>query len=123
MKKVEVFDPAMCCATGVCGPSIDPELIRIATIINALKEKGVDITRYGLSSDPQAFVANKTVNELLEKAGADVLPVTLVNGTVVKTKVYPTTEELVEWLGVDIKAVQPDKGENGGCCCGSKGCC
>lgn len=40
MKKLEIFDPAMCCSTGVCGPSVDPNLMRIATIINALKEKG-----------------------------------------------------------------------------------
>lgn len=24
MVKLQVFDPAMCCSTGVCGPSVDP---------------------------------------------------------------------------------------------------
>ncbi|MEQ8235933.1 MAG: arsenic metallochaperone ArsD family protein, partial [Syntrophomonadaceae bacterium] len=51
MKKIEIFDPAMCCATGVCGPAIDPELMRIATVINSLKEKGILIGRYGLSTE------------------------------------------------------------------------
>ena len=25
MKKLELFEPAMCCSTGVCGPSVDEE--------------------------------------------------------------------------------------------------
>jgi hypothetical protein len=24
MPKVQVFDPPMCCSTGVCGPEVDP---------------------------------------------------------------------------------------------------
>lgn len=43
MKQVEIFDPAMCCSTGVCDPSIDPELLRVATVISNLKEKGIII--------------------------------------------------------------------------------
>ena len=102
MKKVEIFDPAMCCATGVCGPAIDPELLRIATVINTLKGKGIIITRYGLSNEPQDFIANQVVNDILHKEGADVLPVTLVDGEVAKTKGYPTNQELSDWLRVQI---------------------
>ena len=72
MKKLEIFDPAMCCSTGVCGPSIDPELMRISTTINSLKEKGIVIKRHGLSTEPQDFVNNKTINELLQKEGVDI---------------------------------------------------
>lgn len=121
MNKIEIFDPAMCCSTGVCGPSIDPELMRMATIINALKEKGVIIKRHGLSSEPQDFISNKVVSDILQKEGADILPVTLVDGEVVKTKEYPTNEELSMWLNIEIKTKQPRK--SGGCGCGSKGCC
>ncbi len=63
MKKVEIFDPAMCCSTGVCGPSIDPELMRITTVINALKEKGIVIKRHGLSNEPQDFITNKVISK------------------------------------------------------------
>lgn len=121
MKKVEIFDPAMCCSTGVCGPSIDPELLRIATVINSLKDKGFIIQRHGLSSEPRDFINNKVISDILQKEGADVLPVTLVDGEVAKTKEYPTNEELAKWLDVEIKTNQPEK--KGGCCCGSKGCC
>jgi len=121
MKKIEIFDPAMCCSTGVCGPSIDPELMRMATVINALKEKGIVIKRHGLSSEPQDFISNKAISDILQKEGADVLPVTLADGEVVKTKKYPTNEELSKWLEMEINA-EPKK-KSGGCCCGPQGCC
>jgi hypothetical protein len=121
MRKIEIFDPAMCCATGVCGPSIDPELLRIATVIDALKEKGIMVQRHGLASEPQAFIVNQVVSDILQKEGADVLPVTLVDGEVLKTKEYPTNEELSAWLGIEIDndLFKP----SGGSCCGPKGCC
>jgi len=122
MKKIEIFDPAMCCSTGVCGPSIDPELMRMATVINTLKEKGIIIKRHGLSSEPQDFISNKVINDILQKDGADVLPVTLVDGVVLKTKEYPTNEELSGWLNIEIK-MKVTARKSGGCGCGSKGCC
>ena len=121
MKKIEIFDPAMCCSTGVCGPSIDPELLRMATVLNAVKEKGILIKRHGLASEPQDFVDNKVINDILQKEGADVLPVTLVDGEAVKTKEYPTNKELSEWLGIEIETKQTEK--TSGCCCGPEGCC
>lgn len=124
MSKIEIFDPAMCCATGICGPGIDPDLLRVATTINKLTEKGITVIRYGLSSEPQAFVDNKQVNEYLMKEEVKILPITLVDGKVVKTKSYPTDDEFAEWAGlskVEIAAVAaPD---NTGCCCGDGGCC
>ncbi len=29
--RIQVYDPAMCCSTGVCGPEVDPVLVRFAT--------------------------------------------------------------------------------------------
>lgn len=121
MKKLEIFDPSMCCSTGVCGPSIDPELMRIAITINTLKEKGIVIQRHGLSSEPQDFVSNTTINTLLQKEGVDILPVTLLDGAVVKTKAYPTNEELSKWLGIEMAHDSQWKTNNS--CCGPKGCC
>ncbi|MGE5454321.1 MAG: arsenite efflux transporter metallochaperone ArsD [Methylocystaceae bacterium] len=121
MNEIEIFDPAMCCSTGVCGPSIDPELMRMATVINALKEQGIIIKRHGLSNEPQDFISNQVINDLLQKEGADILPVTLVNGEVTKTKIYPTNEELSKWLNTVINTKQTKI--SGGCDCGPGGCC
>lgn len=122
MKKIEIFDPAMCCSTGVCGPSIDPELMRIATVINTLKENGIIIKRHGLSSEPQDFIANKVINEILRKEGAEILPVTLIDGEVAKTKEYPTNEELSKWLNINILEAKNESDDNQDCC-GTGGCC
>lgn len=100
MKKMVIFDPAMCCSTGVCGPSVDKNLLRVSTLINNLKNKGILIERYNLSSSPQVFLDNKIVSEMLNNQGVEVLPITIVDGEVVKTKAYPTNEEFSEFLGI-----------------------
>ena len=74
MKKIEIFDPAMCCPTGLCGPNINPDLMRIAAAVEYLKRKGVVIERHNLRDEPQLYVTNKTVNDyiyLYRWAGAD----------------------------------------------------
>lgn len=37
---IEIFEPAMCCSTGVCGPGVDKELLRITAFINQLEGEG-----------------------------------------------------------------------------------
>lgn len=98
MKKVEIFDPAMCCSTGVCGPVVDPDLTRIASAVYSLEKKGFHIDRYNLSNDPSAFVENQQVNQALADGGPDALPLVLVDGEIVKTAAYPTNEELAQWF-------------------------
>ena len=73
MKKIEIFDPAMCCPTGLCGTNINPELMRVAVVVETLKRQGVIVTRHNLRDEPQVYVSNKTVNEYLQKNGAEAL--------------------------------------------------
>ncbi|WKY43766.1 arsenite efflux transporter metallochaperone ArsD [Eubacteriaceae bacterium ES2] len=100
MSKVEIYDPAMCCSTGVCGPGVDPELLRVSAMLNVLEGEGKKIERFGLSQDPMAFVANKKVNDLLQSEGVEVLPIILVDGEVRKKKSYPSNTELAKWSGL-----------------------
>jgi len=124
MSKIEIFDPAMCCSTGLCGVSVDQELLRVATTINTLTKKGVTVIRYGLSSEPQAFVDNKKVNEYLMKEEVEVLPITIVDGEVVKTKGYPTDEEFAKWAGLTIDEIATvPSAKDKGCCCDGGECC
>lgn len=125
MKKMIIFDPAMCCSTGVCGPGVDPELLRVSTVLNNLKNKGILVERYNLTSNPQIFVDNKTINETLEKGGIEVLPVTIVDGEIVKTKAYPSNVEFCELLEVPedyLKTTIKINKKSQGCCCDG-GCC
>jgi hypothetical protein len=100
MSKVEIFDPALCCPTGVCGPSVDPELTRVATAIFLLEKRGYDIKRYNLGTEPAKFVDIIDVNKVLHEKGPDSLPVTIVDGKIAKIGIYPTNEEFAEWFGV-----------------------
>lgn len=101
MTKVTIYDPAMCCDTGVCGPVVDPKLTTVAAAVFSLEKKGFDIKRFNLGTDPAAFVENKTVNALLFDKGVDSLPVILVDGEVAKTGDYPTVQEFAEWFNVE----------------------
>ncbi|MGP8161696.1 MAG: arsenite efflux transporter metallochaperone ArsD [Candidatus Dormibacteria bacterium] len=124
MTKVEVFDPAMCCPTGVCGPSVDPRLARFASDLDWLAGQGVTVARATLSQEPEKFVASVPVREALNQFGDTALPAVLVDGRLRSTGRYPTRAELAEWasvpgarLAVPIAvAARPDDG--GGCDCG-----
>lgn len=125
MKKMLIFEPAMCCPTGLCGPSIDPELFRLSTVINNLKKKGFVIERYNLSSNPQEFVSNKAINDLLNSKGMDILPAVVVEDEVVKMGGYPSNEEIAKYLGLSVqdfatKAKLKIKKSSCGC---QDGCC
>ncbi len=100
MLKIQVYDPAMCCSTGVCGPSVDPALPRIAADLEWLKSKGVQIERYNLAQDIAAFTSNPTVKQALNSQGTKCLPMTLVDGKVVWQGEYPTREQLAGIAGV-----------------------
>lgn len=123
MSKMEIFDPAMCCSTGVCGPSVDKNLLRVATVISAIIKKGGEVKRYNLSSDPQAFVDNKVINEYLMKEGVDILPITLLDGEVIKTKEYLTNEEFYKVLNLKEEPLTLNLNKGNSCCCNNDGCC
>jgi hypothetical protein len=123
MKRMIIFEPAMCCSTGVCGPSVDSELLRVATVINTLQKKDAVIERHNLTNNPQIFVDNKTVNELLNNGGIEILPIVMVDDVVVKTKAYPSNKEFCEMLGLPESSLKTTITlMSGGCSC-NDGCC
>ncbi|MCG8397498.1 arsenite efflux transporter metallochaperone ArsD [Bacillus atrophaeus] len=109
MKKVEIYDPAMCCSTGVCGPSVDPELTKVASAIYSLEKRGCDIKRYNLANEPAAFADNEKVSQILQESGADALPLVLIDGDVFKKGSYPSIEELAAIFNIDKEELMPKK--------------
>jgi len=85
MKKMIIYEPAMCCSTGLCGVGVNPELLRISTVLASLEKNNVKVERYNLTNAPQEFLKNAEVNQLISKS-VDVLPVTVLDGKVVLTK-------------------------------------
>ena len=104
MTIVQVFDPAMCCSTGVCGPSVDPRLVRFAADLDWLKSQGVSVERFNLSQEPRVFAENATVKDALEVAGEAALPLVQVDGEVKSRGVYPSRDELAVWAGIGAPA-------------------
>jgi len=101
MAKVQVFDPAMCCSTGVCGPEVDPTLARFAADLEWLKTNGAEVERYNLSQEPAAFVANAEVTAAM-RARDDALPLLLVDGKIVSQGSYPERGALAELAGIAL---------------------
>ena len=103
MNKVEVFDPAMCCPTGVCGPSVDPALTKFAADLEWLKQHNVLVERYNLAQQPDKFVQNKAVLDAMGLAGDLCLPLILVDGQIVCRNSYPDRQELSRLVNLTSK--------------------
>lgn len=100
MTRVEVFDPPLCCSTGVCGPEVDAELPRFAGDLAWLSRSGVEVVRFNLAQEPAAFARNPIVLEAMKK-GDDALPLVLVDGRISCRGRYPSRDELAVWAGLD----------------------
>ncbi|MEP6672185.1 MAG: arsenite efflux transporter metallochaperone ArsD [Chthoniobacter sp.] len=93
MKTIQVYDPPMCCATGVCGTDIDSDLVSFAAMLSQLGTQGIKIERYNLGQQPMAFVQNPAVKALLEAEKTEALPLIFLDGELRLKGRYPTAEE------------------------------
>jgi hypothetical protein len=119
MKKLEIYDPALCCSTGVCGTEVDQNLVNFAADFDWAKQQAAQVERFNLAQQPLAFAENPTVKGFLERSGQEGLPLVLLDGEVALAGRYPTRAELTRWLGLlPVVEAQP----SGGCCSGSS-CC
>jgi hypothetical protein len=118
-KSIQVFDPAMCCSSGVCGTDVDQQLVNFSADLDWAKNNGAHIERFNLAQQPMDFANNKVVRDFLERSGQDALPLILVDGEFALAGRYPNRAELSRWAGItSVVEVQPVAG----CCSGGK-CC
>lgn len=119
MSTIQIYDPALCCSTGVCGTDVDQQLVDFSADVDWAKQNGAQIERFNLAQQPMAFAENGTVKAFLERSGAEALPLILVNGDIALAGRYPNRTELTRWAGIDPNA---DSETTSACCSGSK-CC
>jgi hypothetical protein len=119
MKKLEIYDPAMCCSTGVCGPEVDPVLVAFAADLKWVADQGVAVQRYNLAQEPQAFAANPAVVKEME-GSMDRLPIIAIDGHIASTGVYLSRNQLALKLGL---AAGDGAGAATSCCSSKPGCC
>lgn len=119
MTKLEVFDPPMCCSTGICGSSTDPILVVFASDLEWLKAQGVEIERHGLTLAPSEFTKNEAVKKLLTEKGETCLPILTIEEQIVYYSSYPSREELARLCNVEFNEEEaPPIHREENCCCG-----
>lgn len=129
MKKIQIFEPAMCCPTGLCGVSVDPELLRISTVLNTLKKNGITVDRFNLTDAPMEFVNHTVINKFINEHGVDQLPATVVDGEIVIAGRYPANDDFINLLQIpaalldEASTTEKNEAENDGCCCSGGDCC
>ena len=105
MTKLTVYDPAMCCATGICGPEIDQALVNFAGDLDWLTRLGADVKRFNLSQEPAQFAENEAVRSVLEKSGVEGLPVIIAGDAMKCSGRYPSREELAQMAGLTLEQI------------------
>jgi hypothetical protein len=130
MPTIHIYEPALCCDTGVCGADVDQSLVTVTADIRSLQEMGADITRHNLANDPTAFTDDETVRAFMHRVGSKGLPLTVVDGVTVTTGSYPTKEALLDLAGLGAPAAASTQRlelglteKTAGGSCGGTGCC
>lgn len=130
MAAIRIYEPALCCESGVCGTDSDASLVTVTADVRRLKDLGADIERHNLATDPTSFIENDTVRGFMHTVGSKGLPLTVVDGVTVATGTYPSRDQLLDFAGLgDSSKIEPARSElgltakSGGCCGGVSGCC
>lgn len=120
MSTIQIFDPALCCSSGVCGEDVDQALVSFSADVDWAKQQGAQIERSNLAQQPMAFAENEIVKAFLVRSGAEALPIILVDGEIALAGRYPTRTELARFLGLDLAETSTQSVKK--CCTGSRSC-
>ena len=117
MKTLTIFDPALCCPTGICGAEIDQKLVDFAADLDWLKSEGIEVKRINLSQEPALFAENAQVKSILENSGIEGLPVILADNEMQSSGQYPNRVKLAQMVGVTTaQAIGQASSSSTGCC-------
>lgn len=116
MAKIQVYEPALCCSSGVCGAEVDPRLVAFSADAEWARQLGATVERFNLAQQPMAFVNDVQVTGFLERSGAQGLPVIVVDGGIALSGRYPSRAELAGWAGLP----EPARAAQAGCCSGDR---
>jgi len=97
---INIYEPPICCPTGVCGPEPDKVLIDFQNTVNALTKHGYKVNRYAINQQPLEFTKSGKIKNMIKDKGIKILPVTLVDDAIIKTESYPNID--------DFKNIVPD---------------
>ncbi|CDG56095.1 Arsenical resistance operon trans-acting repressor ArsD [Halomonas sp. A3H3] len=118
MQTIQVYDPSLCCSSGVCGVDVDQALVDFAADLEWAKQNGIAIERFNLARDPLAFANHGVVKDFLARSGQEALPLILIDGQIALAGRYPNRGELARWTGLGESLAQPTPSK--GCCAGNR---
>lgn len=133
MTNIQIFEPGLCCGTGICGVDVDQQLVDVSADIDWATSAGGAVRRFNLAQEPLAFAENETIRAFLHTVGQEGLPVTIVDGATVLTGRYPSRPELAKWAGLGAPdaedrpsllsptAASDPSATDAGCCGGASG--
>lgn len=119
MPTLHIYDPALCCSSGVCGTEVDAQLVQASADVAWARTAGAQIERFNLAQQPLAFAEQPEVKAWLERSGQDALPLVLLDGQVMLVGRYPSRQQLTQWL--NLPSASPAPAAN--TCCGGGKCC
>lgn len=122
MPMLKVFDPPMCCPTGVCGTQVDPASARFSADLEWLRSRGASVERFDLAREPGDFADQPAVKAALEEHGLACLPLVLAGDRVISQGAYPSRPQLACWAGLSPEPLGTGLSVASSCCAGSR-CC
>jgi hypothetical protein len=118
MRTLTIYDPAMCCSTGICGAEIDQRLVDFAADLDWLKSEGIEVKRINLSQEPALFAENEQVKSILQNSGIEGLPVILADDEMQSSGQYPDRAKLAQMAGVTTADAVARASAPATSCCG-----
>ncbi len=99
MTELTLYEEAMCCSTGVCGPDPDDELVEVSAALDQLEEEfDVDVTRANMQHNIDQFLNTQRIYDMVQENGPSILPITVVDGDIVAKSEYLSYDELASEL-------------------------
>ena len=100
MTQIQLYEEAMCCSTGVCGPDPDDELVELSAALDQLEAKfeTAEISRANMQHNIDEFLNTQEIYDLVQENGPEILPITVVDGEIVAKAGYLSYDELAAEL-------------------------
>ncbi|MFC6964667.1 arsenite efflux transporter metallochaperone ArsD [Halocatena marina] len=99
MTELTLYEEAMCCSTGVCGPDPDAELVEVSAALDLLEDDyDVDVSRANMQHNIDQFLETQEIADLLEAHGPSILPITVVDNEIVAKETYLSYDELASTI-------------------------
>jgi len=107
MTELKLYEEAMCCSTGVCGPDPDDELVEMSAALDQLDEdfEHAEISRANMQHNIDDFLNTQEIYDLVQENGPEILPITTVDGEIVAKEEYLSYDE----MAAELRAAQPQE--------------